>query len=301
MFGNRGDIIHFVAIDFSFKRLNNIEVSAISAKEVVFYKMERFSLCFSDLHFGRLDPIHEKKVESDFVALVESQIPFLDALYLVGDVYEIFMEYKKMIPAQVPRFIGLLCKLVDAQIPVYYITGNRDPWHRRFFAQEVGVALISGVFETHLYGHKVQMRHGDTLEEHTKQYKWIIPLIKRGFLLNSLEYGLFGDLGLRLAQFVSRKKLKGNPFVTAGDPQTAKALQKYAQQLFMFTDIEGLVMGHCHMATLENYDKGIYLNCGFWNAHRTYGRISAKGVELCRFPNEILKEMDWKSTDFSVY
>lgn len=263
--------------------------------------MNGLELCFSDLHFGRLNHTHEQAVERNFVDAVERHGSSLRAVYLVGDVYDIYLEYARSIPARVPRFLGLLCNLIDANIPVYYLIGNRDAWHRRFFSEEVGVQLIKGSLDKQCFGHQVHFRHGDKLEAHTSFYRRVLPLIQSSALLNALEYGLPGDLGLQLAENISRKKRRKRASQDLGDAPTAVALAEYASQLIAANKAELVVMGHSHIEALSAFSNGIYLNCGFWNGNLTYGQISASGVQLLKHHHGILKEIHWKSKDFSLY
>ncbi|MEO0858505.1 MAG: metallophosphoesterase, partial [Bacteroidota bacterium] len=99
-------------------------------------------LFLSDLHLGRGTPAESRAAERDVCALLDAHASALDALVLVGDVFDAYMEYRHLVPKGFVRLQGRLAALVDAGVPVTYVVGNRDPWHLDHFAREVGVRLV---------------------------------------------------------------------------------------------------------------------------------------------------------------
>jgi UDP-2,3-diacylglucosamine hydrolase len=259
----------------------------------------RKSLCFTDLHFGRSNAAHEAWVERAFIEVVEQALPAVEALYLVGDVYEIFMEYRQMIPAKVPRFIGLLCKLVDANIPVYYVVGNRDAWHKRFFAEEVGVQVIPESLSLDLYDKRFCFKHGDVLQQNFKTK--IKRFIKSRLAFNGYAYALPGDTALLFAQWISKRRYEKFADVLDGNPMADERLIAYASAFLAQDSADVLVTGHSHIARLLSLSRGYYLNPGFWNGKQCYATLQAEGIQLCHYQQGILEEIHWKNGNLDVY
>ncbi|MEL7362386.1 MAG: metallophosphoesterase, partial [Bacteroidota bacterium] len=99
-------------------------------------------LFLSDLHLGRGTPEASRAAERDVCALLDAHADTLDALVLVGDLFDAYMEYRHLVPKGFVRLQGRLAALVDAGVTVTYVVGNRDPWHLDHFAREIGVRLV---------------------------------------------------------------------------------------------------------------------------------------------------------------
>jgi UDP-2,3-diacylglucosamine hydrolase len=96
----------------------------------------------SDIHLGRTGGVEDRNRETDLVAFLRHLGPELSALFLVGDVFDAYIEYRSVLPKGAYRLIAELDRLVDLSVPVTYILGNHDPWHRDFFS-EIGIEIVA--------------------------------------------------------------------------------------------------------------------------------------------------------------
>lgn len=106
----------------------------------------------------------EKKIVS-WLSEIEDE---LDELYLVGDVFDYWFEYGKVIPKGFSRILGKLAALRDKGIPVYFFTGNHDMWMFRYFEDEFGIPIIREPIIKEILGKTFYIGHGDGLGPGTK-------------------------------------------------------------------------------------------------------------------------------------
>ena len=240
------------------------------------YDPTAMTLFLSDLHLGRGTASQSRAVERALVALLDHYADQAEALYLVGDVFDQYVEYKHLAPKGAARFLGRLADWTDRGKRVVYVLGNRDPWHGGFFSSELGVRMISDGLTAVLHGRRVYIAHGDALVPEDRVYQWLRPVLRHPLALRLYRAALPADWGYGLARRVGRRA--GGP---DRDPTAARALHRYAQHALGQADL--VVLGHCHQATLTAYAGGSYLNPGFWFADRTFGTLDASGPALHRW------------------
>ncbi len=157
----------------------------------------------SDLHLGAPDAGASAERERAFVAWMDSIKPRAAALYLVGDVFDFWFEYRHAIPKGFARIQGRLADWSDSGIPVFLFTGNHDLWMRDYFTQEFGIQVFHEPIR-HVWGNKhFVVGHGDGLGPGDTGYK----LLKRVFTFppfKTLFRWVHPDLGIALASWLSR-------------------------------------------------------------------------------------------------
>ncbi|MEL7169276.1 MAG: UDP-2,3-diacylglucosamine diphosphatase [Bacteroidota bacterium] len=257
-------------------------------------------LFLSDLHLGRGTPAESRAAERDVCALLDAHADALDALVLVGDVFDAYMEYRHLVPKGFVRLQGRLAALVDAGVPVTYVVGNRDPWHLDHFAREVGVRLVRdhvvetmqvhgthGVERDESVPWRVYIAHGDGRIAHDRLYNRIRPLMHHPAVARLYRMLLPGDTGYALARWTGRRA--ANPLGrdrTGPDLPAVTALRRFARQTLAAPSSQGalapdlVVCGHVHLGECTTWGEGTYLNPGYWFGHRTFGRLDADGPAL---------------------
>jgi UDP-2,3-diacylglucosamine hydrolase len=244
-------------------------------------------LFVSDIHFGRTTPDQERLVESELVDCLRAHEGHVDALYLLGDVFDQYIEYRHLIPKGFLRFQALLASWTDRGIPVTYIVGNHDPWHLDYFQLELGVRVFFEDLNEPLYNTNVYMRHGDRINASSWIYNMLRPILRHRvpvFLYRAL---LPGDSGYRMARWYNRRF--GH---TQMDQQAIMQLRDYARQKVQETNADLVVMGHSHQAECTTWPYGTYLNPGPWYRDRTFGRLDAEGPALLKWHNRTIQRVD---------
>lgn len=237
-------------------------------------------LFVADMHFGRGDALEQRASEAELIACLRAQADDVRALYLVGDVFDHYIEYRHLVPKGFVRFQALLAAWTERGIPVTYLIGNHDPWHRDYFATELGVCVVTGpLLEPH-YGSYVYLHHGDGLPGDDGLYRRLKPLLRHPVPVALYRTLLPGDVGLGLARWVSRR-VGGRPV----DPVTVQAVREHAQHVLQTTRADVAVLGHSHQMEHHATPDGVYLNPGSWHYSRTFARLDADGPQLLRWHN----------------
>jgi UDP-2,3-diacylglucosamine hydrolase len=232
----------------------------------------------SDTHFGRSPGPGDDAAERDLIACISALRDELDAVFLVGDIFEHYVEYRHLVPKGFVRFQALLATLTDAGIPVTYVVGNHDPWHRDYFTSELGVAVSMDRVQQRLYERDVLITHGDGLGPEAGLYRYLKPLLRHGVPVWIYRSLLPADLGMGIAKWYSR-----NFRSTSINEVRTRSLRNEAVALLERNAYDVVVMGHSHVPELLEVDGGTYVNCGCWYSDRSLAVIGREGPSLKRW------------------
>jgi UDP-2,3-diacylglucosamine hydrolase len=230
------------------------------------------------MHFGRGDDAAEREKEKALINCLEAHADRVEHLYLVGDVFDGFIEYRHLVPKGFVRFQALLARWADRGIPVTYLFGNHDPWHRGYFEDEIGARLVPETLDVTHDGVDLHLAHGDARASTHGLYSGLRPVLRHpgaAWLYRSL---LPADLGLGLARWISRALHDESP-----DPAVVETLRTHARDTLRRTATDVVVMGHSHEPALHTWPEGVYLNTGNWYEKRTFARLDDCGLHLSRW------------------
>jgi UDP-2,3-diacylglucosamine hydrolase len=127
----------------------------------------------SDFHLGTPGATSSQDRERLIVKWLESNMAEMETLYLVGDVWDYWFEYGKVIPKGYTRLLGTLARIRDANIPIYYFTGNHDMWMFRYLQDELDIPILREPVIHEIHGKKFYIGHGDGLGPGDYGYKFI--------------------------------------------------------------------------------------------------------------------------------
>ena len=235
----------------------------------------------SDFHLGAPDfetsLIREKKIV-DWLNHIE---PTAKEIYLVGDIFDFWFEYKRAVPKGFIRLLGKIADLTDKGIPVTIFTGNHDMWIFDYLPKEIGVQIYREPITKEYFGKKYFIGHGDGLGPGDKGYKFLKKVFANKFCQWSFAR-LHPNFGIWLAD----KSSKTSRAKTGSDDE--KFLGEENEWLIQFCKeeltkqhIDYFVFGHRHLP-LE-FDLGqnsTYYNLGEWINYCTYLEVGEDGVEL---------------------
>lgn len=235
----------------------------------------------SDFHLGAPDRdsslVREKKV----VAFLESIRNDAAAVFIVGDIFDFWFEYKTVVPRGYTRLFGKLAELSDAGIKLHVFVGNHDMWMRNYFQEELNIPVY---FEPQIFnwnGKQFFIGHGDGLGPGDHGFKFIKKIFR-----NPVCQYLFGLLhpnwGIGLANYFSRKSREktGNSdelFLGADKEWLIIFSKEYLQK----SKIDYFVFGHRHYPI--DYvlnEESRYINLGDWIRNFTYASFDGKEMEL---------------------
>lgn len=242
----------------------------------------------SDFHLGVDARLSSAERERQLVRWLEQIRRDAAAIYLVGDVFDFWFEYRTVVPKGYVRLLGKLAELRDAGIPIYYFTGNHDMWMFRYFEEELGIPTYRAPIRREIMGKQFLIGHGDGLGPGDRGYK----ILKRIFANRACQWlfeRLHPNFGIGVANYWSNKSRDADEPELAGFLGADKEwLIAYANRKLEQEAIDYFIFGHRHLPidyTLNN-GHSRYINLGEWLYHNSYAVFDGETVTLEFFENE---------------
>ena len=229
----------------------------------------------SDLHFGLLSSEEEIIREKKFVNFLKFTKNKCDQIFILGDLFDYWFEYKRVIQKGYFRTFSALAELAESGIKIHYLIGNHDFMHRDFFEKEIGVKIYENELKTEIEGKNFFLAHGDGLVKNDTGYR-ILKKILRNKKIQKL-YSLFHpDFGIWLASKSSKTSRDYTTQKSYGEIdglfETAKKIIENGYNYVLF--------GHSHQRRFEDYKSGKYINLGTWLEKPCYGIFKNNTFEI---------------------
>lgn len=251
--------------------------------------MQKKTYFASDFHLG-IDARHtSKEREKSVVRWLNQCAPEAAAIYLVGDIFEFWHEYRTVVPKGFTRLLGALSEVADSGVPVYAFTGNHDLWMFGYFEQELGIPVYRKPIERTIGGKQFFIGHGDGLGPGDTGYK----IMKKAFTNPVCQWAfrwLHPDLGARLAHYASGKSRAATPEAERnwlGD-EKEWLLQYCNRKVSLGVEPDYFVFGHRHLPIDWQLSNGRsrYINLGEWMWAYSYGVFDGEKMELRFFERD---------------
>lgn len=237
----------------------------------------------SDVHLGLLDRKLDKEREDLLLQCLDKIQTDAKVIYLVGDIFDYWFEYKEVIPAFFYRTLNKIYELSKSGIDIKYIIGNHDFGHKDFFLSEFNIDIIRDDVDLLINNKKIFLSHGDGKSKNDLGYK-ILKYILRSRFSNILFRIIHPDLGIKLAKLSSKKSRvhSDSKDYGEGDGMRDFAFKKIDQ------GYDYVIMGHRHKAEISKHNNGIYINLGEWLLNPTFGSFDGNEFKII-YVNEFLK------------
>ncbi len=235
----------------------------------------------SDFHLGapnkEISLIREKKI-----------IRFLDEIrkdakeiFLLGDMFDFWFEYKRVVPKGYVRLLGKLAELTDEGIIIHFFVGNHDMWMKDYFQTELNIKVYYHPQDFIFNGSKFHIAHGDGLGPGDQGYKMIKKIFRSP--VSQWMFGLLPpNIGIGMADFFSRKsreKTGQTDEIFLGEDK--EWLVIYCKEVLQKTHYDFMVFGHRHLPLdLEIKDGSRYINLGDWIKYNSYAVLDKDGLTL---------------------
>lgn len=235
----------------------------------------------SDFHLGA--PNHAASLEREKII-----VQFLNEiknetaeLFLLGDMFDFWYEYRKVVPKGYVRLLGKLAEFSDAGIPMHFFAGNHDMWMRDYLQTELNIPVYYHPAEFERSGKKFLIGHGDGLGPGDLQYKGLKKIFR-----NPVCKWLFGILppaiGMGLANYLSRRsRVRTGKTEEKFLGEENEWLISYCKETLQEKNIDFFVFGHRHLPIdyrLTNDSR--YINLGDWVRYFTYASFDGKEMIL---------------------
>lgn len=233
----------------------------------------------SDHHFGI--PNHSESLarEKTLVRWLEAIKRDVFELFILGDLFDFWFEYKTVVPKGFVRVLGKLAEMADSGIRIHFFTGNHDLWMRDYLQREIGVTLYREAQSFRYGGKYFLIGHGDGLGPGDRGYKWMKRLFVSPWARWAFRW-LHPDLGLRLGKYLSTQNdlISGDADLGFSGKKTEPLVQ-YAERKLQEKHYDYFIFGHRHLPLdIPVGQSSRYVNLGDWIGHFTYA--SFDGVQL---------------------
>ncbi|HSC54833.1 MAG TPA: UDP-2,3-diacylglucosamine diphosphatase [Phnomibacter sp.] len=235
----------------------------------------------SDFHLGAPNYEASRVREAKLVRFLDSIQQDAFAIFIVGDMFDFWYEYKKVVPKGYVRLLGKLATLTDAGIQIHFFVGNHDMWMKTYLQEELHIPVYFGP-KNFSFGNKTfYIAHGDGLGPGDYGYKFLKKIFR-----NPVCQFLFGMIpsviGIGLANFFSRKSRQ-----TVADHEKQfwgedkEWLMIHSREILKTQHFDYFVYGHRHVPGVHALpSNSTYVNLGDWILHFTYAEFDGDKIEL---------------------
>lgn len=238
----------------------------------------------SDQHFGAPNHALSLPREQKFVAWLEEVRKDAQAIFLLGDLFDFWFEYKTVVPKGFVRVLGKLAEIRDNGIEIHFFTGNHDLWMHDYFEKELNIPVYHAPKIFEFNKKQFFIGHGDGLGPGDKGYKRMKKVFTNPFSKWLFRW-VHPDLGVTLAQYLSvkNKLISGDADVRfLGEDK--EWLVQYAKRKLESNHYDYFIFGHRHLPmVIQIGENSSYVNLGDWIGYFTYGVFDGNVFELKEF------------------
>ena len=235
----------------------------------------------SDFHLGAPNAAASLVREKKIIRFLDEVKQEALAIFIVGDLFDFWYEYKNVVPKGYVRILGKLAEITDAGIPIHFFVGNHDMWMKNYFQTELNVEVYFAPKEFIFFGKNFLIGHGDGLGPGDKGYKFLKKIFRNKFC-----QWLFGilppNIGIGLADYFSRKSRaktgKTNEVFLGEDKEW---LVTYSKEILQQKHFDYFIFGHRHLPLdIQLNEKSKYVNLGDWIQYFTYAVFDGEDLKL---------------------
>ncbi len=235
----------------------------------------------SDNHLGAPTQDESRPREARFVKWLDEIKQDAEAIFLLGDLFDFWFEYKHVVPKGFVRTLGKLAEIRDSGIPIYFFVGNHDLWMQDYFQKELNIPVYHKPKEFEFSGKKFLVGHGDGLGPGDHGYKRMKKVFTNP-LSKWFYRWLHPDLGVPLAQYfsVKNKAISGEEDMKFLGEEKEWLIQ-YCKRKLEQKDYDYFLFGHRHLPMEIDLDgKATYINTGDWINHYTFAQFDGNDLKL---------------------
>jgi UDP-2,3-diacylglucosamine hydrolase len=231
----------------------------------------------SDFHLGSPNYEESLKREKKIISWLNEIEVDAKKIYLLGDIFDFWFEYDKVVPKGFVRLLAKLADLVDKGIQIHFLVGNHDMWMRDYLEKEIGLKVHFKEFIIEEDNQLIFIGHGDGLGKGDYKYK-ILKSLFTSYLCKWLFSRLHPNFGIGLGQAWSNKSRKEKENLKSEEKEI---LVGYCKKQQKNNPVDYYIFGHRHIPMEVKIDeRANYINLGDWIHHYSYAVLSNKKLEL---------------------
>ena len=230
---------------------------------------KRIYFC-SDNHLGSPNRNLSLEREKIFITWLDQIKTDAQAIFFLGDLFDFWFEYKKVVPKGFTRLFGKLAELSDSGVDLFFFVGNHDCWIGNYFENELGINVFHKKVDLNIDNYNILIGHGDGLGPGDNKYKFL-KLLFRNPILKKLFSFIHPDIGISLGSFLSQKNkiLSGSEKVFESEDK--EMLFSYCKDVLKTKYYHFFIFGHRHIPLeLDLGNNSKYFNTGDWITHFSY-------------------------------
>jgi UDP-2,3-diacylglucosamine hydrolase len=237
----------------------------------------------SDFHLGAGGYKNSRDREDRLVRWLDMIKADAAEVYLMGDVFDFWFEYKSVVPRGYIRFLGKLAELADSGIKLIFFKGNHDMWMFNYFEKELGATIITNELEIERSGKKFYLHHGDGLGPGDKMYKFLKKIF-RSRICQWLFARIHPNLGVGIANYWStHSRIAGSKNIERINTEQ-EWLVVYSRELLKNKLYNYLIFGHRHLPLdIQLTQDSRYINLGEWVNYNSYAVFDGEQLTLHHF------------------
>lgn len=235
----------------------------------------------SDFHLGAPDYESSLLREKRVVQFLDEIKNDAAVIFILGDLFDFWYEYKRVVPKGFVRILGKLAELTDSGIIIHFFVGNHDMWMNGYFEKELNIDVYHDPKEFEFNGKKFLIGHGDGLGPGDHRYKFMKKIFR-----NYFSQWLFGILhpsaGIGLANYFSRKSRAA----TGKEEEQFLGEEKewliiYSKEMLKKQHFDFFIFGHRHLPLEYKLNgESVYINLGDWINYNSYAVFDKGNVTL---------------------
>lgn len=238
----------------------------------------------SDFHLGVPTP-EESLVRERLIVQFLSEIKDkASEIFIVGDMFDFWYEYKYVVPRGYTRLLGKLAELSDAGIKLHFFVGNHDMWMTNYFQQELSMAVYYEPQDFEWNGKLFHVAHGDGLGPGDTGYKRLKKIFRNPFC--QWAFGVLPPrFGMGLANYMSRRsRAKTGTIEDAFLGEGKEWLVQYSRKKLEEKNYNFFVFGHRHLPIdFRLTPESRYINLGEWINFFTYAVFDGQDMRLLSY------------------
>ena len=236
----------------------------------------------SDNHLGAPTKQASLPREKKFVAWLDEIKKDAHVIFLIGDLFDFWFEYKRVVPKGFTRTLGKLAEISDSGILIYYFVGNHDLWMNGYFEEELNIPVYHKPQDFTFNEKTFFIGHGDGLGPGDKGYKRMKKVFTNPVCQWLFKRLIHPDFGMRIGHYLSVK----NKLISGDDDakflgEENEWLAIYSKKKLNEKHRDFFVFGHRHLPMeIDLGNESKYINLGDWISHYTYGVFDGKKMTL---------------------
>lgn len=242
-------------------------------------------LVVNDAHLGQDLDIPSRERQSRLIQLLEQRGPQVDLVVLLGDIFEFWFEYRRVIPNDFVPLLGCLSRL-RTQTRIVFVEGNHDLWMEDFFPKVMDIPVVEEGVDLRMGETRVWLGHGDLIDGVSLGGQTTRRILGHPWLRECFRW-IHPDLGIALAHGVARWNRGRSQKEEIPEPRLVEGVQTLLNRGYRL-----VVLGHLHEVRAQRVGKGFLMVTGDWMRHFTYGWLESQRWEIRTFPsNEVVARL----------